>query len=204
MQYKEFGKTGKKLSALGFGAMRLPMMKDGDKSIVNDELAIPLMRRAMDLGVNYIDSAPYYCDKQSEIAVGKAIKGYRDKVYITSKNPIENDSGADWTGRLESSLKNMDVDYIDSAPYYCDKQSEIAVGRAIKGYRDKVYITSKNPIENDSGADWTGRLESSLKNMDVDYIDFYHFWALAKKASSIGKPSPTAPCKPQKKPWNRA
>ncbi|MCL2203400.1 MAG: aldo/keto reductase [Defluviitaleaceae bacterium] len=113
MQYNTFGNTGIKLSALGFGAMRLPMTKEGDKTVVNDELAIPLMRRAFDLGVNYIDSAPYYCEKQSEIAVGKAIKGYRDKVYITSKNPIENDSGADWTGRLEHSLKQMDVDYID-------------------------------------------------------------------------------------------
>jgi len=113
MQYKVFGNTGIQLSALGFGAMRLPMMQEGDKTVVNDELAIPLMRRAFDLGVNYIDSAPYYCEKQSEIAVGKAIKGYRDKVYITSKNPIENDSGADWTKRLESSLKQMDTDYID-------------------------------------------------------------------------------------------
>ncbi|MCL2189553.1 MAG: aldo/keto reductase [Defluviitaleaceae bacterium] len=114
MQYKEFGKTGVTLSALGFGAMRLPMMQEGEKKVVNEALAIPLIRRAIDLGVNYIDSAPYYCEKQSEIAVGKALKdGYRNKVYITTKNPIENDSASDWTGRLEHSLKQMDVDYID-------------------------------------------------------------------------------------------
>jgi hypothetical protein len=114
MHYNTFGNTGIKLSALGFGAMRLPMTKEGDKTVVNEELAIPLMRRAFDLGVNYIDSAPGYCERQSEIAVGKALKGgYREKVYISTKNPIENDSGADWTKRLEHSLKQMDTDYID-------------------------------------------------------------------------------------------
>jgi hypothetical protein len=113
MQYREFGNTGVKVSALGFGAMRLPMQWDGEKNVINDELAIPLMRRAFDLGVNYIDTALHYCDGQSEIALGKAVKGYRDKVYIATKNPIENDSGADWTTRLETSLKKLDTDYID-------------------------------------------------------------------------------------------
>ena len=113
MQFNKFGKTGIKMSALGFGAMRLPMRSEGDKQVINDELAIPLMRRAFDLGVNYIDTAPYYLDKLSEGAVGRAIKGYRDKVYISTKNPIENDSGDDWMVRLENSLKAMDVDYID-------------------------------------------------------------------------------------------
>ena len=113
MRYTEFGKTGIKISSLGFGAMRLPMRQDGDKQVVDDDLAIPLMRRSFDLGVNYIDTAPYYLDKLSEAAVGRAIKGYRDKVYISTKNPIENDSADDWMTRLENSLKQMDVDYID-------------------------------------------------------------------------------------------
>jgi len=113
MRYSEFGKTGKMVSSLGFGAMRLPMRQDGDKRVVDDELAIPLMRKAFDLGVNYIDTAPYYLDKLSEGAVGRAVKGYRDKVYISTKNPIENDSADDWMARLENSLKNLDTDYID-------------------------------------------------------------------------------------------
>ncbi|MCL2361608.1 MAG: aldo/keto reductase [Defluviitaleaceae bacterium] len=109
MRYNNFGNTGIKLSALGFGAMRLPM-KDG---AINDELAIPMLRRAFDLGVNYVDTAPYYLDKLSEGAIGRAIKGYRDKVYVSTKNPIQNDSAADWMTRLETSLKQLDVDYID-------------------------------------------------------------------------------------------
>jgi len=80
---------------------------------VDEDLAVPLLRRSFELGVNYVDTAPYYCDKQSEIAVGKAIKGYRDKVYVSTKNPIENDCADDWMKRLESSLKQLDIDYID-------------------------------------------------------------------------------------------
>lgn len=113
MIYNEFGKAGIKMSALGFGAMRLPMVGTGKDVKVNHDLAIPLMQHAFDNGVNYIDTAPYYCEKQSEIAVGKALKGYRDKVYLSTKNPIENDCPNDWIKRLELSLKNLDTDYID-------------------------------------------------------------------------------------------
>ncbi|MDR0444296.1 MAG: aldo/keto reductase [Treponema sp.] len=113
MVYTTFGNTGVKVSALGFGAMRLPMREEDGKKIVDDELAVPLMRQAFDLGVNYVDSAPLYCEKLSEASVGKALKGYRDKVYLSTKNPIEDNDGDHWMGRLEKSLKNLDTDYID-------------------------------------------------------------------------------------------
>ncbi|MCL2181313.1 MAG: aldo/keto reductase [Treponema sp.] len=113
MIYKEFGKTGIKMSALGFGAMRLPMIEVDGKKIVNDELAVPLMQKAFDMGVNYVDTAPLYCEKLSEDSVGKALKGYRDKVYLSTKNPIEDNDGDHWMERLEKSLKKLDTDYID-------------------------------------------------------------------------------------------
>lgn len=113
MEYTDFGNTGYKVSKLGFGAMRLPMIDVNGEKAIDDDKAIPLMQRAFDLGVNYIDTAPYYCNSLSEISVGKALKGYRDKVYVSTKNPIENISGDDWLGRLEKSLKQLDTDYID-------------------------------------------------------------------------------------------
>ena len=111
MQYRRFGNTGAMVSALGFGAMRLPMTEDGKH--VDEERAIALIRRALELGVNYIDTAPYYCNKESEVVVGKAIKGWRDRVYISTKNPVKDASGANWRRRLEESLRKLDVDYID-------------------------------------------------------------------------------------------
>lgn len=113
MQYRDFGNTGIKISLLGFGAMRLPMVNINGNDVVDEDRAIPIIHKAFELGVNYIDTAPGYCNKTSEIAVGKALKGWRDKVYLSTKNPIEDASGDNWRKRLENSLKKLDVGYID-------------------------------------------------------------------------------------------
>jgi predicted aldo/keto reductase-like oxidoreductase len=113
MQYREFGKTGARISALGFGAMRLPYKVVDGKNVYDVEEGIKVIHHAFELGVNYIDSAPYYCDNQSEIIIGKALKGWRDKVYVSTKNSIEDSSGDRFRKMLEESLKKMDIDYID-------------------------------------------------------------------------------------------
>lgn len=105
MQYRDFGNTGVKVSRLGFGGMRLPTE--------NPDYAIELLREGFRLGINYVDTALYYLDGQSEVLIGKALKGFRDKVYVATKNPIEDASGANWRRRLETSLKKLDLDYID-------------------------------------------------------------------------------------------
>ncbi|MFL0247724.1 aldo/keto reductase [Candidatus Clostridium stratigraminis] len=131
MIYREFGKTGIKVSTLGFGAMRLPMIEvDGKKSIDEDK-AIPVIHRALELGVNYVDTAPYYCDGLSEITVGKALKGCRDKVYLSTKNPIEDASGEHFLERLEKSLRKLDTDYIDFYHMW---------GISLKTYEEKINI----------------------------------------------------------------
>lgn len=129
MKYREFGKTGEKISTLGFGCMRLPEFEKDGKWYIDEEKAIPMLQRAYELGVNYYDSAPYYCHHNSEIAVGKAVKPFRDKVKLTTKfecNDISKTS--DYREWLERSLKKMDTDYIDfyhfwglSKPKYDDK-----------------------------------------------------------------------------------
>jgi len=113
MQYRGLGKTGVKVSALGFGAMRLPQININGNTRVDEEKSIEMIHRAFELGVNYIDTAPGYCNGESEVVVGKALKGWRDKIYLSTKNPIENASGDDWRKRLENSLKKLDTDYID-------------------------------------------------------------------------------------------
>ena len=67
MLYRTVPKTGEKLSILGFGAMRLPTNKDGS---INEDKAIEQMRKAIDGGVNYLDTAWPYHGGQSEIVVG--------------------------------------------------------------------------------------------------------------------------------------
>ena len=109
MQYKEYGSTGDKVSALGFGAMRLPMVGDH----VDMDLAVSIIRRALDMGVNYVDSAVGYCKGESQIAVGKAIKGRRDKLFVSTKNHYKGESADEWQEFLDQSLERIDVDYID-------------------------------------------------------------------------------------------
>jgi predicted aldo/keto reductase-like oxidoreductase len=113
MQYVEFGQTGIKVSRLGFGCMRLPSFEKDGKTVFDEEAAIALIQKGYELGINYFDTAPGYCDTLSEIFVGKALKKIRDKVYISTKNPIENASGDDYEKRLEKSLKQLDTGYID-------------------------------------------------------------------------------------------
>jgi predicted aldo/keto reductase-like oxidoreductase len=113
MQYVEFGKTGVKVSRLGMGCMRLPSYEKDGKTIFDEEKSAAIIRRAYELGVNYFDTAPYYCDGLSEVITGKAIKSFRDKIYLSTKNPIENASGDDYEKRLETSLKKLDTSYLD-------------------------------------------------------------------------------------------
>ena len=113
MQYTEFGKTGIMVSRLGFGAMRLPMVDINGKKDVDYDRSTEIIHEAFRLGVNYIDTAPYYCEEKSEMAVGRALKGWRDKVYLSTKNPKEISSGIEWRKMLENSLKKLETEYID-------------------------------------------------------------------------------------------
>ena len=115
MQYRPFGKTGINISTLGFGCMRLPEIQKEDGSWeVDQEKTNEMLRRAYDLGVNYFDTALYYCHSNSEIAVGQALKPIRDKVYISTKCPMDlvKEPG-DLRKVLLTSLKKLDTDYID-------------------------------------------------------------------------------------------
>ncbi|MFW6303742.1 MAG: aldo/keto reductase [Candidatus Sumerlaeota bacterium] len=110
MQYRKLGKTGFEASALGFGAMRLPRLDDGG---VDHNEAIRCFHRAFELGVNYVDTAFGYHGGESEVVVGKALKGHRDKVKFATKNPYKGDSGEEWMQNLETQLERLDTDHID-------------------------------------------------------------------------------------------
>lgn len=114
MKYRKFGETGVDISVLGFGAMRLPMITISDKNVIDEDKAIPMLRKAYDSGVNYFDTALFYCDGQSEVVVGKALKDIREDLYISTKYPNwgkgERD---DYRKTLEEQMRKLDVSYVD-------------------------------------------------------------------------------------------
>lgn len=115
MIYRKFGNTGIDISALGFGCMRLPEIEQADGTWTMDyDKCDEMLRHAYELGVNYFDTAYYYCHENSELAVGHALKPIRDKVYISTKCPMENvNSTEDYEKMLDKSLKKLDTDYVD-------------------------------------------------------------------------------------------
>ncbi len=114
MRYTEFGNTGKKVSILGFGAMRLPQHQVKGKLQVDYEESVRILQQAFKLGVNYVDTAHAYNAGESEIAVGKALKGWRDRVYVATKMPTWNvKQTRDYRRFLEEELERLQVDYID-------------------------------------------------------------------------------------------
>ena len=88
MQYRNFGKTGLKVSVLGFGTMRLPTTSGKPDEHVDEKEAIRMVRHGIDSGINYVDTAKPYHGGRSEKVVGKALKnGYREKVTLATKLP---------------------------------------------------------------------------------------------------------------------
>ena len=77
MEYRKLGKAGVKVSPLCLGV--------GIRREMDEDLFINSVHRAMDLGCNFIDCANSYGEGQSEVVLGKAIKGKRDDLVITSK-----------------------------------------------------------------------------------------------------------------------
>ncbi|MEI8197743.1 MAG: aldo/keto reductase, partial [Phycisphaerae bacterium] len=111
MWYKPYGNTGKNVSVIGFGAMRFPQPADTDASAA-------IVQYAHQKGINYFDTAPYYCDDKSEEIMGRAFRSMpRDSFYCSTK--CGSAKGDELRASLERSLERLGVQSIDFFHIWC-------------------------------------------------------------------------------------
>ena len=130
MEYRVYGKTGIEVSALGFGGMRFEEPKNHEKSVAT-------VLRAFEKGVTYFDTAPGYCQDQSEIIIGKAVLEMKKtgKPFSVSTKSSQSDAG-ELRRELERSLTRLNVDTIDFYHCWClltlDGWEQRKAGGAVK------------------------------------------------------------------------
>jgi aryl-alcohol dehydrogenase-like predicted oxidoreductase len=111
MLSRELGRTGEQVSAIGIGGWHLGLPE------VSEQLAIRIVRRAIDAGVTFMDNSWDYNGGASEIRMGKALRdGYREKVFLMTK--IDGRSKAEATRQLEESLRRLQTDHLDLVQHH--------------------------------------------------------------------------------------
>jgi aryl-alcohol dehydrogenase-like predicted oxidoreductase len=142
MERRTLGRQGLSVSALGLGCMSLGLSEIYSSSVRNDDEAISLIHRALDLGVTFLDTANIYGD--SELKVGKALKGRRDGVELATK-----------FGFLEPSASATRTGGIDGRPANVHKSCETSLQRLGVEHIDLYYlhrVDPQVPIEDTVGA----------------------------------------------------
>jgi len=111
MIYRTLGSTGEKVSAIGVGGWHLGL------SHVDEELAIRIVRSAIEGGINFLDNCWDYNEGQSETRMGKALRdGYRAKAFVMTK--IDGRTKQEATKQLDESLERLEVDCIDLVQHH--------------------------------------------------------------------------------------
>ena len=108
---RELGRTGEQVSAIGLGGWHLGLPE------VSEQLALRIVRRAIDAGVTFMDNSWDYNGGASETRMGTALRdGYREQVFLMTK--IDGRSKAEATRQLEQSLRRLQTDRIDLVQHH--------------------------------------------------------------------------------------
>lgn len=114
LKYRKFGGIDWEPSALGFGMMRLPKVKEEYSATIDEEKATKMAHYAFEHGLNYIDTAWPYHSGVSERFVADVVEGYRDQVRIATKMPSwQIEKHEDLTHYFEKQLNILQTDHID-------------------------------------------------------------------------------------------
>lgn len=116
MIYRKYGNTGKDVSAIGFGGMRF-RKEDYENGF---EKSVEVIHYASEMGINYFDTAPFYCDDRSEEIFGQAFKNMPKPFYVSTKSGFSSEKSADEVRRrVEKSLKRLGLEKINFFHMWC-------------------------------------------------------------------------------------
>ena len=122
MKYRELGRTGWQVSEVSFGAWAI----GGSWGAVDDRESIAALHKALDLGVNFIDTADVYGDGHSERLIAGVLKERREEVIVATKagrrldpHTADGYTAANLTRFVERSLRNLDTDCLDLVQLHC-------------------------------------------------------------------------------------
>ncbi len=154
MEYRNLGSSGLKVSALGLGANNFGWWAD-------EQTSIAVINHALDMGINYIDTADMYDRGRSEEFVGKAIKGKRTEVIIATKFGYKMGEGPNDHGgsryyimkAVDASLRRLQTDYIDVYQMHLP-DAETPIEETLRALNDLVQVGKVRYIGCSNFASW--------------------------------------------------
>jgi aryl-alcohol dehydrogenase-like predicted oxidoreductase len=192
MQYREFGRTGWNVSTISFGAWAI----GASWGKVDDEESLAALNKAVDLGVNFIDTADVYGDGRSERLVAQLRRDRSEQIYVATKagrrlpqQTVEGYSRENVTEFVDSSLRNLDTDTIDLLQLHCPP-NEVYYRPEVFGILDDLVaagklrhygVSVKSPEEGIKAMDYAG-----VQSVQIIFNMFRHrpaevFFAEAKR-----------------------
>ena len=194
MIYKAYGKTGLQVSAVGFGGMRFDVKQ---QQATNAEI----IQYAVDQGINYLDTAPGYCEDQSEDIFGLALKdmaGRRDQLYVSTKGmPGDFDTEDKAIAQVEKSLKRLNTDYIDFYHVWCIRRwDQYQLAMKLGGQYDGLmkckeqgkirHIVVSTHLRGPEVEDLVSRNEFEGVLLGVNILNFLYRWDGVQAAHKAG------------------
>ena len=191
MLYTEYGKTGKQVSQVGFGGMRFDTDRDQEENA-------ELVRYANLKGINYFDTAPGYCNDQSEDIFGLAFQDMPADYWVATKGmPVNFDTADKARSAVEKSLKRLGVEKINFYHIWCLRKMEhyhlaMQPGGQFEGLKkcqeegliDHITFSSHQPGEQIRSILDEGYMDGVLLGMNI--LNFPYRWAGVKAAWESG------------------
>lgn len=180
MEKRKLGRTGIEVSVVGLGTLGFARDKTGQ------EESVRIVRRALDLGVNLIDTALVYEKGEAERAVGKGISGRRDDAVILSRAVARDPS--DVSKMLDQSLNNLGVDMIDIYQVHdLSQENDITAFDALMDAMDKARETGKVRFVGVSSHAQTESVLNMIASGRVDVITIGYNIAMAQRQVADGE-----------------